>query len=182
MQLVQAREPLQYEKMRSLYETAFPEIERKPFSIMLEGQKQGKVDMWCLQEKDQFCGLAAVMKTDNLALLDYFAIEEQLRGQSYGAKALRLLQQQYRHSKFFLEIETTLGQAPNQVERENRKQFYLKNGMKELGILANVYHVDMELLGFECELTYEEYKSVYTKTYGRDAGKIIRNLKTDMEE
>lgn len=49
-----------------------------------------------------------------------------------------------------------------------------------MGILVDVFGTEMELLTYQCSLTYEEYLSVYRQVYGeRKAGKLkfIADLK-----
>ena len=57
-----------------------------------------------------------------------------------------------------------------------RKQFYLKNHLTELGLLANVFGTDMELLAYQTSLTFEEYLSVYETVYGPEKAAQVRKL------
>ncbi len=174
MKLISASTPQHFDKIQELYINAFPQCERKPFKIMLEGQERGAVDIWYIadtennEETEEFAGLAITMKTKDLVLLDYFAIDSLKRACGYGSKALALLQEKYSSKRFFLEIENVYGQADNQELREKRKQFYIKNNMKELGMSANIYGTPMEILVHGCTLSYEEYLSVYSDVYGQD--------------
>ena len=58
--------------------------------------------------------------------------------------------------------------ADNAKERERRKSFYLRNGLKETGVFANVYGTDFELLTPDGELSYEEYTDILYDILGEE--------------
>lgn len=176
MKLIKAETKKQYARIRKLYKTAFPVQERKLFWLIKQKQKQGLVDIWMLEQNQEFAGLAITMKNKDLVLLDYFAIAQNQRASGQGSKALKCLLKYYEKKRFFLEIESTLGKAKNQKERERRKHFYLKNGMTEIGMVADVFGINMELLGYDCGLTFEEYISVYRNAYGRRKAKRLKRV------
>ena len=74
---------------------------------------------------------------------------------------MKLISDRYKDSKIFLEIETPDKNAENNAQRVSRKAFYLRNGMKESGIHADIYDTDMELLIFDNPVTFDEYVAVY---------------------
>lgn len=176
MRLIQAGTWKQYKNMKRVYKSSFPSCEKKPFRLIKKKQGEQLSDMWYIEENDEFAGIAITMNSGELVLLDYFAIAPEHRGQGYGSKALALLKEQYRDRKFFLEIESTLTSQPavNMDDRKKRKAFYLRNGMSELGITAEVFGTEMELLGDGCTLEFEEYRSVYNDVYGEwAAGNVV---------
>ncbi len=174
MRFIQAESPLQLQQMKALYELAFPSCERKPFSLICEKQKQGTVDILYLEQDDAFCGLAITMKDQDLVLLDYFAIAENRRSAGLGSTALCGLFDYYAGYRFFLEIESTKEESVNKPQRLRRKQFYLKNHMTELGIEANVFGTNMELLVYGAPVTRQEYYAVYENIYGPEKAKHIQ--------
>ena len=119
------------------------------------------------------------MNGPDLVLLDYFAIDDSKRGKGYGSKALKLLQERYAGYRFFLEIERTDVEADNIEERKRRKSFYLQNGMTELSVHAVLFGVKMELLGYQCEVNFEEYRNLYVSNYGNLTKKNV--VKDDAE-
>lgn len=178
MQLIKAFESNQLNRIENLYERAFPKCERKPFALICEKQSSGSVDILYLEEQEHFCGLAITMKDRDLVLLDYFAIAEDKRGMGYGSAALAALYSYYSGKRFFLEIESTKEDAENREQRLQRKSFYLKNGLTELGIEACVFDTNMELLGKEMSLTFNEYLSVYKHVYDLEKAKHVKELRT----
>lgn len=176
MKLLKALSPGQLHCIEELYERAFPACERKPFSLILEKQAAGSVDILSLEENGSFCGLAITMKDGDLVLLDYFAIAEEKRGTGCGSSALSVLYAYYSGKRFFLEIESTKEDAENKQQRLRRKHFYLKNELHELGIEACVFGTNMELLGRNMHLTFDEYFSVYKNVYGLKKSEHVKEL------
>lgn len=176
MKIVQANTFIQKLKIHKLYLSSFPKNERKPFSMILKMQKSGKTDLWYIESNGKFIGMGATINGENLILLDYFAISKNCRGKGYGTEILGLLRNIYLDKGFFLEIEKTYSDAENYPERVRRKSFYLKCGMKELGTDAKLFGVDMELLGFDCSLNFDEYREFYRINYGEFAAKNIKRV------
>ena len=148
-----------------LYQSAFPAAEKKPFSMIRSMYRKGKTDIWCIRSEDRFVGLAITINGPDLILLDYFAVEKKQRGRGIGAASLQALQDKYAGKGFFLEIESTLEDAPNRQQRQKRKQFYLSCGLQELDVTVRLFGVNMELLGNNCTLDYDTYKAFYRDNY-----------------
>jgi len=160
-------------QIKKLYRTAFPRCERKPLAVIRYKQCKNKADVWVLEDEGEFIGLAITMNGPDLVLLDYFAIDDFKRGKGYGSKAIKRLQEMYKDYRFFLEIERTDVEADNIEERKRRKTFYLQNDMTELNVHAVLFGVEMELLGYQCNVSFEEYYNLYVSNYGRIAEKNV---------
>ena len=153
-------------KIHDLYMEAFPKEERKPFEMILKLQKEGRAAVYAIEESDNlFVGLGIFVLYNDLALLDYFAIEKNYRGRGMGSAAIQLLQNQYPDKRFFLEIESTCDDLKeNTAEKEvrmRRKKFYMKNGMRPLDFLIKLFGVEMEMLVYGETVTFEEYFELY---------------------
>ncbi len=179
MKIIQAHKLIHKLKIYRLYMSAFPKCERKPFSIIMKMQKSAKTDVWYIEKDGKFVGMGTTINGKNLILLDYFAISEKSRGRGYGSDILKSLRNLYPDKGFFLEIEKTYPYAENAAERIRRKDFYLRAGMKELGTDAKLFGVDMELLGYDCSLTFDEYREFYRINYGEFAAKNIRHITSE---
>lgn len=165
MKLKKPETCLDWFKLYLLYKQAFPIYERKPFAMIYHTFKNGGSDVWCLEENNTFIGLAITLITRDLVLLDYYAIKEEMRGQNYGSKGMKAMFEHYENKRLFVEIESIFDDCDNLDERLKRKHFYLKNGMQECKVLANVYGTDMELLSNQF-VSFEDYYSVYVDVYG----------------
>lgn len=162
--------------LENLYKSAFPENERKPFEMIREKYFRKMTDVWVIEEEGTFSGFAITMNGKDLVLLDYFAICEEKRGMGLGGRSLRALQKLYEGKRFFLEVESLDVPADNMEERRRRKQFYLNNGMAELGVQAKLFGVEFELLGYECEVNFQDYFSLYDMIYGKYASQFLVEL------
>lgn len=163
----------QWLRLYKLYLTAFPAAERKPVFVILNRWRKGKMDIWCLCRENRFTGLAITINSDRLILIDYLAVAENCRGTGIGTAALAALREQYREKDVFLEIESVYENAPNQAERQRRKQFYLRCGLKPMQVMVTLFGVKMELLGFDCRITYDQYLAFYRDNLGTWAQKHI---------
>lgn len=167
MELVKVKKISQWLKIYSLYKSAFPRYERKPFSLITGLHKKGNADVWVIENDGFFSGFAITMNSRDLVLLDYFAISPRKRGCGIGSEVLKKLQSIYSGRRFFLEIESVYSETENISERKRRKQFYLSNSMTEMKIMADVFGTHMELLGYDCSVSFEDYQSVYTDNIGK---------------
>ena len=173
MRIMNADTKEQLKKVHELYEEAFPKSEKKPFRMILEGREKGNYGIMAIEsEEGRFLGLAITMHYQELVLLDYFAINSGCRGTGVGGEALRELQRRYAGKKFLLEIESTVErgdgnskdssgmQDKEAILRLRRKEFYLRNGMQTMDFLVNLFGVEMEIMTYECSVTFEEYHSI----------------------
>lgn len=168
---------LRWLQLYRLYMIAFPVSERKPVSMILKMYKKGVTDIWYLEREGKFAGLAITINGPDLILLDYFAVSAAHRSEGIGSAALPALMAHYHDKGFFLEIESTLEDAPNKIQRKRRKAFYLSCGLQELGTTACLFGVNMELLGVRCRLDYDGYRSFYQTNYNRWAADHITPVK-----
>ncbi len=165
IQLVKPR-GLRYLQLYRLYLSAFPAAERKPFLYILKQARKGIMDIWCLEENGVFLGLATTVKGQRLVLIDYLAIAPEARGQGVGSAALAQLRREYTGQDVFLEIESVFEDCNNLPERQRRKAFYLACGMKPMGVMIRLFGIKMELMGFDCAISYREYEDFYLKYMG----------------
>lgn len=173
IELQRPQGPADWLRIYRLYRTAFPRAERKPFSMIRHMTKQGKTDTWCLAKGGEFVGLGITINGPDVILLDYFAVVKNRRGGGIGTAALGVLMEQYRDKGFFLEIESTYEDAPNLAQRQKRKRFYLAAGLEELGVQAELFGVNMELLGVRCSLDYTSYRNFYRDNYNAWAAEHV---------
>ena len=167
MKIVKATDEKRLKYIEELYLRAFPKEERKPFWLMLQKQAEGTMEILSIEEENAFLGLAIFAFDKDLALLDYFAISDEFRGQGIGSKALKALQKIYAGKRFVLEIETTKKPCRDLEMREHRKAFYLRNGLKETGIFVDIFKVPSELLVFDEYVSGQEYIDLYIHAIGK---------------
>lgn len=161
------------EEIFALYEEAFPPEEKKPRELLETLAEQGKMELLAVVEEGKFIGLAMNMLSGPRALLDYFAIAPEYRSHGYGGRVIRELLKRFRNQKYIFEIEMQDANAENAVDRKRRKEFYLRNGLKETGLFVNVYTTDFELLTPDGKLTFQEYTDMLEAILGKEGIGIL---------
>lgn len=173
IRLEKPKSALDWFRLRGLYLTAFPAMERKPFSTIRRMYREGRTDVWCILHREKFAGLAATVNGGDTVLLDYLAVRKSRRGQGIGSAAMAALLEIYREKGVFVEIETTRETCANLEERIRRKHFYLTAGLEDLGVSARVFDVKMDLLGVRCRMSFEDYRNFYRDHYSPWAAKHL---------
>ena len=158
---------------RELYESAFPEGERKELSFMIGGPCADAYDLLVIETPEMpVSGLIITVRHEKFLLLDYLAVQPQLRGQGIGHAALpRILdfcRDRAPDAHVFLEIETPMDACENPLQRTRRKAFYLSCGFVETPVRAHIYGTDMELLSTPADapyLTLAAYSALLRATF-----------------
>lgn len=171
--IMKETEPYQ-EMVWELYEEAFPPQEKKPRELMERMAQEGRMELLAAVENGTFIGLVMNMLNGKTALLDYFAIAPEHRSRGFGGKIIRELLGKFKDQRYIFEIEMQDENASNAEERKRRKAFYLRNGLKETGVFANVYETDFELLTPDGDLTYQQYLDMLVAMMGE---KVESHLK-----
>lgn len=154
------------EQIKSLYLKAFPQSERKPFSVIEKRAANGEMEILALRGQ-AFCGLVITAVCEELVLVDYFAVSEAMRGGGLGSEALSLIRERYKGKNIFLEIERADAVLPADDARMRRKRFYLRNGLVPAEIFLKLFGVPMEILSFGDGLSKAECQKMYRFLYGR---------------
>lgn len=160
-------------RLYKLYRAAFPRAERKPVFVILQSRRKGKMDIWCLRREGRFVGLAITINGDDLILVDYLAVCQNCRGTGVGTGALAALREKYWKQDLFLEIESVYEDVPDLAQRQRRKAFYLRSGLTPMKVMVTLFGVKMELLGFDCKITYHQYHTFYKENLGLWAAEHI---------
>ncbi len=156
----------QWAEVYTLYQKAFPASEKKPFPIIIKMYRKGVTDIWRFTREGSFAGIIITINGETHILLDYLAVDERQRGTGIGSEILDLMRSHYAGKGVFLEIESVWEVCDNREERIRRKHFYEKCGMESMEVFAWLFGVKMELMGFNCKLTYEDYHAFYRDNYG----------------
>lgn len=181
------------EEMKEVYENQlcrhFPADERKPFHYIKKWYEEGKYRGIGLYQKDAAgnptgkCLAYAwicFMKEEGWALLDYYAVEETLRGKGIGSWFLQqVLRTENGGMPVIIEVENPdeLGaeidgwdeeaKAQERWKRLRRIAFYQKNGVRETKLSATVFHVPYRIMvsAEEQEIDVANLKDAYYAFY-----------------
>lgn len=113
--------------VRALYESAFPENERRPFDELMTVFGSAHI-LLAFYSDDVFCGFASLLTVEDITHIMYFAILPHLRGAGLGSRALALITAWKPGNRYIADLEAELSDAPNFIQRKRRKAFYLRNG------------------------------------------------------
>ena len=166
----------QMRDLKRLYRDAFPASEKKPFWLIRKKQREGITEILGLvNEEDRLVGEIITIAWQDLLLVDYFAIGEDVRGQGFGAQAIHLLQERYKARRVLLAIETPEIPSENSRDRVRRKRFYQSCGLESMDYHVSLFGVEMEIMTYQCRVSFDEYHGIFTGVYGRRfAGKVTR--------
>jgi len=150
-----------FEKAWKLYLDSFPEIERRTLEEQEEILTDKNFKMTCYVEDDVLISIVFYWKISSYTFLEHFAVNSQLRGQSFGSKIL----QKFINDKknIVLEIEPIVDEITQKrlkfykkfgfvVNTHEHLQIPFREGAKELKLL---------LMSQEKTLSQQEYKVLY---------------------
>ena len=121
----------QNRRIKDLYVSAFPKIERLPYSMLMRYSLKKEIDMWGYYDGGKFIGFAYMMILGDYAYLLYFATKKELRSRGYGTAIVKDLMKTYSDKNMVLDIEPVVPEAPNAEQRIRRRDFYLKLGFSD---------------------------------------------------
>lgn len=170
------------DRILTLYKTAFPECEQKPFQLLVKKQLEGTVDILYLEEEGSFAGLAIMARERDLVLLDYFAIDDSMRNKGIGSRVLAALKDHYHDMRMIIEIESTEIECEDHEMRARRKEFYHRANMTDLPFTVSCFGTEMETLSNGTDISFDEYRNVYVQVYGADIAANIVLLKSGTKE
>ena len=159
------------EKIKQLYETAFPEDEQIPWDDLMrlvgempldftayydgEVMEQQEHNQACLNfaesrqnstESQDFIGFTIVYPRKSFNWLWYFAVSKELRGKGYGQQILTKLIEGYEDQPFVLDMESTTQVCDNLEQRKQRRTFYLRNGFRDTNVYRTYNDITMTIM------------------------------------
>ncbi len=175
-------------EMKSIYEeymeNDFPRAELRPFSSMKKNFEKGNYAGFGFYEGEKFLAYACFYNYDGAdqALMDYFAVVPELRGQGIGSAFLQaMIPKLPAGSGILIEAESA-DSAENEAERterERRLSFYERNGAILTGIRCYLLSVDYEIMlipGPGLIDSLENTKAAGQSSQSTDAGSAVSEV------
>ena len=156
----------EYEQIKKLMISAFPQNERLPMWFLLWRAKTNFVDFLALYDDDRFVGVTYLVTSQDLTFVLYLTIYSKIRSKGYGKKALETIQSQYPYNRIILNIEAIEESAHNYGQRVKRKLFYTRNGFVNAALQYSEGEDKYEVLISKGSCTVEEYQELYKKLTG----------------
>ena len=160
-------------KLKHLYEHAFPIEERPPFFWLREMKNN---ELYAVELDSTFVGLVDIVRCEDLLYVFFLAVKKTYRGKGIGATILDDLYKKYNNYRLFLMAENPNVSCDNKEERIHRINFYKKNNyvvsnhkVQEFGvdylILYRSKEVDKDdfLKCMKLVIEKEFYENIYLK-------------------
>ena len=109
------------EKIKQLYETAFPEDEQIPWKDLMRLVEEMPLDFTAYYDGEDFISFTIVYPRKSINWLWYFAVCEKLRGKGYGQKILTQMIEHYKGQSFVLDMESPT-QVSENIDQRKRRQ------------------------------------------------------------
>lgn len=135
----------EYKKVKNLYLTAFPKIERISFWLMrlLCLRKNTELRAWF--DEGQMVGFTYSSSTNKYSILGYFAVNPEVRSKGYGSRIIKEVRNLHGGVPMIVDIEYIPEGTPNNDMKIRRKQFYEMNGFEDTGYvissMGELYHI-----------------------------------------
>lgn len=166
---------LEAEEIRSLYRERltrdFPPNELKPLDMIERALRRDRYVCYGAIDGPAILAYAFFVKLVDVALVDYYAVREDLRDAGIGSRFIRALVDGPLRDMdcVLLEVEAP-ERAPDGRERQTRQRrldFYLRNGLYETGVSAVVWQVPYRILALPvgARRTPEQVRRVYGDIY-----------------
>lgn len=148
-------ELLSEKELKALYHRRlredFPPDELRPFSSMQYLLKQNAYRCYGYREDGEICAYAMLILSQGAALLDYFAVAPERRGQGVGSEFLRELKKisrEFQTPYVLIEAESTdSSETPEQLtERQRRLRFYKNCGCLLTPVFSFLFGVEYQIL------------------------------------
>ena len=134
------------QKIKQLYETAFPKDEQIPWDDLMRLVGEMSLDFTAYYEGEEFIGFTIVYPRKSFNWFWYFAVREDLRGKGYGQQILTQLIERYKGQPFVLDMESTTQVCDNLAQRKRRQAFYLRNGFRDTHVYRTYNDIIMTIM------------------------------------
>ena len=134
------------EKIKQLYETAFPEDEQIPWKDLMRLVEEMPLDFTAYYDGEDFIGFTIVYPRKSINWFWYFAVCEKLRGKGYGQQILTQMIEHYKGQSFVLDMESPTQVSENIDQRKRRQNFYIRNGFKDTNVYRTYNDITMTIM------------------------------------
>ncbi len=146
--------------IRLLYETAFPENERRDLEDLIDEESEG-MEFYAFYDEGTFVAMLSLLSYKDITHIMYLAVKEELRDKGYGGKVLSVLRDIKKGQRIIADLERIKPDAGNNDQRARRNAFYIRNGYSPSGVTYSWREEDYELYVNGGEFYEHEYKSFW---------------------
>lgn len=139
---------------------AFPPEEYLSPKTLTQMAQADNFDFLALLNEDAFVGFMVVQTYKDIAYLFFLAIDPACRAKGYGSRAIATLKAQYPGKKQVVDFEMLDAKAANYIQREKRRNSYLRNGYHETGKFLSYLGVDYEIFCMDENFDLDAFKEL----------------------
>jgi GNAT superfamily N-acetyltransferase len=123
-----------FQALLRLYEEALPARERKSAEAVRAMIASPNYRVLLAQAGEEIVGFAILLIGKTMALLEYMAVRQEVRGQGVGSSLYRYARDACapRGLPLLVEVDSEREIAPDRDDRLRRKQFYLRLGCRQI--------------------------------------------------
>ncbi len=154
---IQSQEHKHFNKAMKLYENSFPSHEKRDIQSILHILHKPEYHCNYIDENDTFLGILFYWETKDFIYIEHFAIEPAYRGQQYGERALKKIQQ--KDKPIILEIDPPITDIARRRESFYQNLGYEKNPFIHLHppYEKNGQPYLLQLMSFPHQITKKTY-------------------------
>lgn len=160
-------------KLKHLYEHAFPVDERPPFSILLAMENN---NLYGVEDNDEFVGLFSTVIRDDLLYIFFLAIKKKYRHKGYGSQTLKDIIDNNSDKRIFLMAEDPDIPSSNKEERKQRISFYKNRGLYLTDTKITEYGVQYVLLTNGSEVSKDDFLRIMEHITGEYYPIYLKNV------
>ena len=134
------------EKIKLLYQTAFPQDEQIPWDDLMRLIGEMPLDFTAYYDGEAFIGFTIAYLRKSFNWFWYFAVREELRGKGYGQQILTQLIEHYKGQTCVLDMESPTQVSENIDQRKRRHDFYLRNGFRDTNVYRTYNDITMTIM------------------------------------
>ncbi|MCR4620081.1 MAG: GNAT family N-acetyltransferase [Paludibacteraceae bacterium] len=134
------------EKIKQLYETAFPKEEQIPWKDLMRLVGKMPLDFTAYYNDDEFIGFTIVYPRKTFNWFWYFAVREELRWKGYGQQILTHWIKKYEGQTSVLDMESPTQVCDNISQRKRRHDFYFRNGFRDTNVYKTYNDITMTIM------------------------------------
>ena len=145
-----------YENVKELYESSFPENERRPLNELTEGFR-GEGELLAALDEGTFVGMVSLLSFEDITHILYFAVRDELRNHGYGSKILTLIRAHCPGQRIIVDVERPEDGVPNKTQREERIAFYRRNGFVDTEVAYRWENEDYRIMSNGGDVSKREF-------------------------
>ncbi len=155
---------------RTRLERDFPKNERKPLSSIRRMWECGSYEVRIFERDGEALAYAFFLRLGENGLLDYFAVDEEHRGEGLGTRFLSRLSECLRGIACVLveaEDPEKAETGRDRVRRERRLRFYERSAFRQTALTSTVFGADYRVLEAPVGRGHstDEIRAIYTELY-----------------